>query len=109
MMRAACYTRTGPAREVLQIEEMPVPVPGPGEVLVRIEASGINPSDTKMRAGWRGATMAFDKVVPHSDGAGVIACIAASGSTTPPRCMTAPAPWAPLPNGARFLPNRPWI
>ncbi|MBM3372284.1 MAG: NADPH:quinone reductase [Betaproteobacteria bacterium] len=74
-MRVAFYRRTGPAREVLQIEAQELPVPGPGEVLVRIEASGINPSDTKMRAGWRGAAMAFDRVVPHSDGAGVIVAL----------------------------------
>ncbi len=75
MMRVACYRRTGPAREVLQLEQQARPTPGPGEVLVRIEASGINPSDTKMRAGWRGATMAFDCVVPHADGAGVIVAL----------------------------------
>lgn len=74
-MRVACYRTTGPARQVLQIEEQDMPVPLPGEVLVRIEASGVNPSDTKMRAGWRGAAMAFAKVVPHSDGAGVIVSV----------------------------------
>lgn len=74
-MKAACYQRTGPAREVLRIEEQEDPVPQAGEVLVRIEASGVNPSDTKMRAGWRGGTMPFHRIVPHSDGAGVIVAV----------------------------------
>src|SRR5216117_2461319 len=49
---------------------MPVPEPGPGEVRVRIVASGLNPTDVKSRAGSR--PMGFPRVVPHQDGAGVI-------------------------------------
>ena len=71
-MRAAWYERTGPARAVLRVGELPDPAPGPGEVLVRIRASGVNPSDTKQRGGWRDATMRFPRVVPHADGAGTI-------------------------------------
>jgi len=37
--------------EVLKLEEVPTPRPGPGQVLVRIHASGVNPYDTYMRAG----------------------------------------------------------
>lgn len=51
---------------------MPEPHAGPGEVRVRLVASGVNPSDVKRRGGWRGQQMPFDKIVPHSDGAGVI-------------------------------------
>lgn len=70
-MRAAWYERFGPAADVFQIGELDVPDPGPGEVLVRLHASGINPSDTKLGAGARpGAEMAYPRVVPHSDGAG---------------------------------------
>lgn len=71
-MRAAFYTRTGPAHQVLEVGEIDTPVPGPGEVLVRIHASGVNPSDVKNRAGARGNRLAFPRIVPHSDGAGVI-------------------------------------
>jgi NADPH:quinone reductase len=72
-MRAAWYERKGPAREVLQVGEMPTPEAGPGEVRVRVHASGVNPSDTKNRGGWRGNdTMPFPRVIPHQDGAGVI-------------------------------------
>lgn len=76
-MLAAWYARTGPAREVLAVGDLPDPRLGPGEVLVRLRTSGINPSDTKQRAGWRGAKPAFDFVVPHSDGAGEIVGIGA--------------------------------
>jgi len=71
-MRAAFYERTGPAAEVLQLGEMPDPQPGAGEVRVRLQWSGVNPSDVKSRAGLRSSAMPFPRVVPHSDGSGVI-------------------------------------
>ncbi|MDJ1015533.1 MAG: NADPH:quinone reductase [Paracoccaceae bacterium] len=75
-MQAVWYERFGPADEVLTLGEMPDPAPGPGEVLVRLKASGVNPSDVKLRAGARpGAKMAFPRVIPHSDGAGVIEAV----------------------------------
>lgn len=69
-MKAVWYERNGPAREVLEFGEMADPEPGPGEVRVRIHASGVNPSDWKTRSGTR--PMAAPRVIPHSDGAGVI-------------------------------------
>jgi NADPH2:quinone reductase len=72
-VKAAFYERFGPASDVLQVGDLDAPKPGAGEVLVRIEASGVNPSDVKLRAGQRpGATMPYSRVIPHSDGAGVI-------------------------------------
>ncbi|HWM92450.1 MAG TPA: NADPH:quinone reductase [Thermoanaerobaculia bacterium] len=71
-MRAAVYERTGPAGDVLTIEELPTPTPGPGEVRVKLSWSGVNPSDVKSRAGARTKTLPFPRIVPHSDGAGVI-------------------------------------
>lgn len=71
-MHAAWYDRHGPAREVLEIGELPDPVPGPGEVRVRLRYSGVNPGDTKKRLGWLGSSMPYPRVIPHSDGAGVI-------------------------------------
>ena len=70
-MRAVWYDRQGPAREVLQFGERPRPAPGRGEALVRLKASGINPSDVGMRGG-AGGPMAYPLIVPHSDGAGVV-------------------------------------
>lgn len=69
-MKAVWYERNGPAHEVLTCGEMPTPDPAAGEVLVRVHASGVNPSDWKTRAGSR--PMAAPRVIPHSDGAGVI-------------------------------------
>jgi len=75
-MKAVWYEGFGPAEAVLSHGEMPAPDPSPGEVLVRLHASGVNPSDVKLRAGARpGATMAYPRIVPHSDGAGVIEAV----------------------------------
>jgi len=69
-MRAVWYDRQGPANEVIVQGELPTPKPGTGEVRVRLEASGVNPSDTYRR---RGAVPAeYPRVIPNSDGAGVI-------------------------------------
>jgi NADPH2:quinone reductase len=51
---------------------MPTPEPGPNEVRIRVAASGINPGDVKKRQDKFGAGMPYPRVVPHSDGAGVI-------------------------------------
>jgi len=72
MMRAAWYDHQGPAAEVLQVGELPVPEPGPGDVRVRVHFSGVNPGDTKKRVDRFGIGMPFPRVVPHSDGSGVI-------------------------------------
>jgi len=69
-MRAAWYEKQGPARDVLVVGEMPDPRPGPGEVRIRIAASGINPGDIKKRQDSFGVGMPYPRVIPHSDGAG---------------------------------------
>ena len=74
-MRAVYYEKTGDAAEVLQIGDIARPEPARGEVLVRIHASGINPSDTKKRMGKMPAPAAYPRIVPHSDGAGVIEAV----------------------------------
>ena len=71
-MRAAWYEKQGPAREVLVVGEMPDPLPGPGEVRLRITASGTNPGDIKKRQDSFGLGMAYPRVIPHSDGAGQV-------------------------------------
>jgi NADPH:quinone reductase len=73
-MRSVCYERQGPARDVLQLGELPDPVPGTGEALVRLEASGVNPADCNIRAGGRGP-MEFPRIVPNSDGAGTVVAV----------------------------------
>lgn len=71
-MRAAWYEKNGQAREVIKVGELPDPEPSPGEVRIRIHASGVNPSDVKRRIGNLGRAIRVPRVVPHSDGAGVI-------------------------------------
>jgi len=70
-MRAAYYERNGTAREVLRVDEVETPRAGPGEVRVKLAASGVNPSDVKSRQGST-RKIAFPRVIPHSDGAGII-------------------------------------
>src|SRR5260221_4512377 len=69
-MRAAWYEKNGPADEVLEVGGLSDPVPGTGEVRVRLHASAVNPSDVKARAG--GRKIMWERIVPDSDGAGVI-------------------------------------
>jgi len=69
-MRAVWYDRQGPASDVIVTGELPTPEPGIGEVRVRLEASGVNPSDTYRRRG--AVPKEYDRVIPNSDGAGVI-------------------------------------
>ena len=73
-MRAASYDRYGPAAEVLEVREMDRPAPGPGEVLVKVALSGVNPTDWKSRSG--STPRPIDGFqVPHHDGAGVIEAV----------------------------------
>jgi NADPH:quinone reductase len=75
-MRAAVYRGMGSARDVLRVEELDRPEPGPGEVLLRVHASGINPTDYKARSG--AVPRAVDGFqIPHQDGAGVIEAVGA--------------------------------
>jgi len=50
-MRAARYSSIGAADEVLKVDYLPIPKPGPNQVRVRMAFSGINPTDVKTRAG----------------------------------------------------------
>jgi NADPH:quinone reductase len=75
-VKAAVYDHVGPAAEVLRLVEMDRPEPGPGEVLVRVHASGVNPTDCKSRSG--ATPRPIDSFqVPHQDGAGVIEAVGA--------------------------------
>ncbi len=71
-MRAVVYSHTG-GREVLRLVERPVREPGPGEVRVKMQVSGVNPTDWKARRGSNaGAELPFPELVPNQDGAGTI-------------------------------------
>jgi len=60
--------------EVMQIEEVPTPKPGPGQVLVQILAAGVNPADTYARTG-NYAVLPSLPYTPGTDGAGVVESI----------------------------------
>jgi NADPH2:quinone reductase len=70
MKRIAVREFGGP--EVLKMEEAEDLRPGPGEVVVRILAAGVNPFDTYVRAGTYGARNPALPFTPGSDGAGVV-------------------------------------
>ncbi len=81
-MRAVWYDRQGAADDVLVCGELPTPEAGHGEVRVRLEASGVNPSDTYRRRG--PPAMEYPRVVTNSDGAGVVDQV---GPGVPERCL----------------------
>ncbi len=73
-MKAVRYERYGPAAEVLRVDEVERPSPGPGEVLVKVAVSAINPTDYKSRSG--ATPRPIDGFqIPHQDGAGVIEAV----------------------------------
>lgn len=74
-MKAAYYEALGAAPDVLQVGDVETPAPSPGEVLVRIATSGVNPSDYKARMRGRDGGMPFPRIIPQSDGAGVIEAV----------------------------------
>jgi NADPH2:quinone reductase len=69
-MRAVVVREFG-GPDVMRVEELPAPKPGPNEVLVRVRAAGVNPVDAYIRAGTyaRKPTPPF---VPGFDGAGEV-------------------------------------
>ncbi|MDA9797511.1 NADPH:quinone reductase [Luminiphilus sp.] len=71
-MKAISFAEFGPANQVLKVSEWATPDPGPGEVLVKLRITGVNPSDVKKRAGGFPNLLDNGAVIPHSDGAGVI-------------------------------------
>src|ERR1700716_3476848 len=79
-MRAAWYERQGAPEEGVHVGLIEKPTPPAGGVLVRVRASGVNPSDTYGRSG-RTAPMAFPRVIPHQDGAGIIEAVGAEVPT----------------------------
>jgi len=80
-MKAAWYERQGRARDVVVVGEMNEPHPLAGEVRIRVAVSGVNPGDVKKRDEAFGVGMPFPRVIPHSDGAGVIDAVGAGVST----------------------------
>ncbi len=69
-MHALRFHKFGEPAEVLHIEQLPEPVPGPEEVLVRVHAASLNPSDVKSVQGKIGVTTL--PRIPGRDFAGIV-------------------------------------
>ncbi|WP_435107531.1 NADP-dependent oxidoreductase [Nocardiopsis synnemataformans] len=71
-MRAAAIDRFGPA-DLLTERDLPRPAAGPGEVLVRVRAAGVQPTDAAIRGGWvpPGAVIGFPQILGN-EFAGVV-------------------------------------
>ncbi|MDG0978806.1 MAG: NADPH:quinone reductase [Halieaceae bacterium] len=74
-MKAVWFESFGKAQDVLIYGEQPTPEPAPGEVLVKLEFAGVNPSDVKKRAGAFPNLLDAGLVIPNSDGAGSIVAV----------------------------------
>ena len=62
--------------EVLELREIPTPKPGPGQILVRVHAAGVNPYDTYMRNG----TYAIKPQLPYTPGSDAAGEVESVGS-----------------------------
>ncbi len=79
-MKYASFSSFGSAADVLELKDKPAPEAAAGEVLVRLQTSGVNPSDVKKRAGSFPNLLDQGYVIPHSDGAGIIEAVGAGVS-----------------------------
>lgn len=75
-MKAVRYSQYGDS-SVLALEEVPVPQPGAGEVLVKVTATTFNPADAAFRAGYLREMIPLE--LPHAPGVEVSGTIAAAG------------------------------
>ncbi|WIY02744.1 NADP-dependent oxidoreductase [Amycolatopsis mongoliensis] len=75
-MRAITFSAYG-GPDVLQLSEVPVPEPGPGQVRLAIRAAGINPIDWKIRSGFMQQN--FQVAFPHIPGLEVAGVVDAVG------------------------------
>jgi NADPH2:quinone reductase len=81
-MRAIVVKQFGPP-EVMKVEEVPDPEPGPGQVLVRVAAGGVNPVETYVRSGAYARLPALP-FIPGTDLAGTVERVGANVSTFTP-------------------------
>ncbi len=81
-MRAAVITAPG-APDVLAIQSRPVPVPGPGEILVRVRGSALNRADLLQRAGRYPAPPGVPTDIPGLEFAGEVAATGAGAALWP--------------------------
>lgn len=71
-MKAAWYEKQGAPKDVLIVGQMDDPQPRADEVRFRVAFSGVNPGDVKKREDAFGVGMPYPRVIPHSDGSGIV-------------------------------------
>lgn len=113
-MKAIRIHQFGPTEDVLQYEEVPTPVPGPQELLVRIEAASLNRADLGLRRGTYRVDPKDLPLIPGREFAGKVAALGSEvkGFTAGQRVVAYPgkggyaeygitkASWArPVPDG----------
>jgi NADPH:quinone reductase len=79
-VKAIRVHRTG-GPEVLRLEDVPIPEPGPGQLLVRVEAAGVNYTDIYHRTGLYKVQFPF---TPGREGAGVVERVGQGVTTARP-------------------------
>jgi NADPH:quinone reductase len=82
--------------EVMKLEEMPTPRPGPGQLVVRVRAAGVNPYDTYMRNGTYGIKPPLP-YTPGGEAAGVVETVGEAVTSVKPGdrvYVTQPVPGA---------------
>lgn len=72
-MKAIRVHQFGPP-DVMKLEDIPVPAPGPSRMLVRVKAAGVNPVDTYIRSGQAAPNLPLP-YTPGIDGAGVVEAV----------------------------------
>lgn len=72
LMKAAAIDRFGPP-STLKIHSLPVPTPGPNEILIALHSAGVGVWDTEIRDGWWPSGKPKFPVVLGTDGAGIVA------------------------------------
>src|SRR5438105_7867402 len=75
MMRALELTAYDGSGENLRLVEKPIPRPGKGEVLVRMHAAAVNPSDLAFLSGLYGGAPRKLPVVPGFEGSGTVVAV----------------------------------
>src|ERR1700735_5669951 len=76
MPKAVQFDRCGGV-DVLQVREVPRPVPGPGQVLVQVKAAGINPGEAKIREGLLDSL--YPATFPSGEGSDLAGIVAEAG------------------------------
>ena len=93
-MKAIVVRRFGDP-DVMRVEDVPEPAPGPGEVLLRVRAAGVNPVETYIRKG----IYARKPELPYTPGADAAGTVEAAGDgvhwPAPARASTSRARSAP--------------